>query len=271
MEQTHWSIVGSQGEAIHGTTTRPRGSSAKCNLIIAHGFKGYKDYGLFPWLAMTAASSGAVSHGFNFSHSGMLAGDGPFERTDLFEKDTWNKQVEDLQAVVSYCRDEALPTILMGHSRGGVACLLATGRGVIQVDHVVTLSAPCTCNPLSEEMRQTLIADGYIESPSSRTDQMLHVGRCFLDEQLQEPEAHDLLKLVEAIDVPVTVIHGTDDQTVAVESGAAIVKAAKKATFIAVAGGNHVFNTPNPFPIDGEPTQQLQKLWDSVEQVINCC
>lgn len=271
MEQTHWSIVGSQGEAIHGTTTSPRGSSAKCNLIIAHGFKGYKDYGLFPWLAMKAACSGAVSHGFNFSHSGMLAGDGLFERPDLFEKDTWNKQVEDLQAVVTYCRDEALPTILMGHSRGGVACLLAVGRGSVQVDHVVAISAPCTCNPLNKEMRQTLIADGYIESPSSRTDQILHVGKGFLDEQLQEPEAHDLLTLLESIDVPVTVIHGQDDRSVAVESGRAIVKATKNATIVTVAGGDHVFNTPNPFPTDGEPSEQLHKLWDSVKQVINCC
>jgi alpha-beta hydrolase superfamily lysophospholipase len=266
MRETNWKIEGCRGEAIHGTTHEVEGE-ATCNLVIAHGFKGYKDYGLFPWLANKAAEAGAITHRFNFSHSGMLAGDGPFERADLFEADSWNTQVNDLKAVIANCSCE-LPTILLGHSRGGVAILLAAGRGVINVDRLIPISAPSTCNPLSKEMQQAMLRDGFLESPSSRTDQKLRIGRVFLDEQIADPEQHDLLALVANIEVPISVIHGEDDETVLVSSGEAIAKVAKNATFRSIHGGNHVFNTPNPFPIDGTPSHQLAGVWSVVLDVI---
>ncbi len=267
MKQTDWKIEGSGGEVIHGTTHEVDGESS-CNLIIAHGFKGYKDYGLFPWLANKAAEAGAITHRFNFSHSGMLAGDGSFERPDLFEVATWNTQVDDLQAVMAHCTTLELPTILLGHSRGGVAILLAAGRGAITVDHLIPLSAPATCNPLSEKMQKTMLEQGFIESPSSRTDQMLRIGRCFLEEQVVDPEGHDLLTLLATVETPITVIHGEDDETVLVSAGEEIAKVARNATFTSIHGGNHVFNTPNPFPLDGAPSQQLAEVWRLIAQII---
>ena len=267
MKQTDWKIEGSGGEAIHGTTHETQGDP-KCNLIIAHGFKGYKDYGFFPWLANKAALAGAITHRFNFSHSGMLGGDGPFGRPDLFEVATWNTSVDDLKTVISHCSTPHLRTILLGHSRGGVAILLAAGRGAIDVDHLIPLSAPSTCNPLSEEMQLTMLKEGRIESASSRTDQRLCIGRVFLDEQLADPESHDLLTLVANIDVPISVIHGEDDETVLVSSGEAIAKVAKNATFESIHKGNHVFNTENPFLLEGDPSSQLAELWSAVEKII---
>jgi pimeloyl-ACP methyl ester carboxylesterase len=265
--QTNWKINGSGGEAIHGTTDACE--SPSCNFIIAHGFKGYKDYGCFPWLANKASIAGARSHRFNFSHSGMLAGGGVFERVDLFEMDTWNKQVEDLKSVIDHCSTPNLPTILLGHSRGGVASLLAVGRGEISVDHLIPLSSPSTCNSLDVETQSLLLSQGYVESPSSRTGQILRVGKCFLEEQIQHPQWHDLLSLASTIEVPTTVIHGEDDQTVLLDAGAAIASVVKGARLLAVQGGNHVFNTPNPFPIDGKPTAQLQAVWEAVQTIIS--
>ncbi|MDP7008513.1 MAG: hypothetical protein QGI78_02975 [Phycisphaerales bacterium] len=260
MQIKHWHIEGSKGELIHGSTHEVDGQPT-CNLLIAHGFKGYKEYGCFPWIAHQAALQGVRAHRFNFSHSGMLDGSGSFERPDLFELATWNTQVEDLQAVVPFCSDPEIPTILLGHSRGGVAILLAASRGSVHVDHLIPLAAPATCNPLSEEMQQTMLRQGYIESPSSRTDQMLRIGRCFLDEQTADPAGHDLLSLVGTIDVPITVIHGDQDETVPVSSGETLAKVARDATFNPIYGGTHVFNTPNPFPIEGEASPQLQRVW----------
>ena len=31
-----------------------------------------------------------------------------------------------------------------------------------------------------------------------------------------------------------------------------------------VAGANHVFNTPNPFPVNGEPSPQLRALVEAM-------
>ena len=114
MNIKHWTIVGSQGETIHGSTERPDGMTLGVS-ILAHGFKGYKDYGMLPWLSRQLAKIGLISHRFNFSHSGMRAGADAFERPDLFEQDTWNRQVEDLKAF----RDPVDEALLPSHNING--------------------------------------------------------------------------------------------------------------------------------------------------------
>jgi pimeloyl-ACP methyl ester carboxylesterase len=264
MSSTQWKLQGSAGEYIHGTTSDSIATPTGV-VLIAHGFKGYKDYGMFPWLARKLTEQGQLVHRFNFSHSGMTAGDGPFERPDLFERDTWNFQVDDLSILTREFSQEGLPMTLLGHSRGGVSCLLAAGRGAVKVDGVISLSAPATCNPMVPTMQQELLLKGFIESPSSRTDQMLHVGRAFLQDQLDEPATHDLLPLVETIDSPILVIHGEVDPTVSVESAIAIAAAGQSTTVVRVPDGDHVYNTPNPFPDTGTPSVQLATLWNAIQ------
>lgn len=249
----------SRGEAIHGTTHEPPGDPC-CSVLLMHGFKGYKDYGFFPWLATRLAEAGCIAHRCNFSHSGMEGDDGPFTRPDLFMADTWNRQVEDIQALAA-TYFASRPGVLVGHSRGGVACMLAAGRGVVAPAAVVSMSAPATCNPLDEQTRQTLLEQGSVTSSSSRTGQDLKVGADFLQEQLDDPAAHDLLALVGAIDCPLTLIHGDADPTVSIATAAAIAAASTQATVHAIGGGDHVFNTPNPFPVDADPSPQLADLW----------
>jgi pimeloyl-ACP methyl ester carboxylesterase len=262
-----WVIEGSGGEAIHGTTQEAVGG-CRGNVVISHGFKGYKDYGMFPWIATSLARGGMRVHRFNFSHSGMLGEDGPFERPDLFERDTWNRQVEDLIAVCDHV-DGGGPLTLLGHSRGGVACLLAAGRGVVVPRGIITLSSPSTCNALDEETQQTLLRSGFIESPSSRTGQMLRIGAPFLQEQIDDPAGHDLLPLVATIPCPIAVIHGEDDPTVPVTSAENIAAAAQCATVTRIPGGDHVFNTPNPFPRDGSPSPQLAAVLAAIKQSLD--
>ena len=94
-----WSIPGAEGEVILGDCHLPAGE-ARGVIIIAHGLKGYKDYGMFPVIARACAAGGLIAHRFNFSHSGMTNALETFARPDLFERDTWNRQVHDCRAVV---------------------------------------------------------------------------------------------------------------------------------------------------------------------------
>ncbi len=270
MECNNWNIIGSGGEVIHGTTHELSGDPRGV-VLLGHGFKGYKDYGMFPWFAEQFAQQGYRAHRFNFSHSGMLDGDGPFERPDLFKDATWKTQIDDLVVLCDTFREKELPIYLLGHSRGGVACLLAVGRGAVNVDGVISLSAPSTCNPLAEETQRVLLEQGFVESPSSRTDQMLHIGVCFLQEQLDDPESHDLLQLIGTYESPVLIVHGEDDSTVAVSSADEIANSVSLPTLVRVLAANHVFNTPNPFPVDGAPSPELQAVWDAIEGWLQRC
>lgn len=263
MKITTWTIAGSMGEPIYISSHEPEGSP-KGVVLMAHGFKGYKEYGMFPWLADALASCGYRAHRFNFSHSGMTDNDGPFERPELFEQSTWNSQVEDLHTVANECALPDCPLILFGHSRGGVASLLAVGRGVVEASRIITLASPSQANSMSPEIQEKLLKEGKVESPSGRTGQMLYVGKRFLEEQLASPESHNVLSLTSHIRIPVLVIHGSDDETVPIEEGIQIVDALQDGTFVRIVGGNHVFNTANPFPMGETPPKELRLVWESI-------
>ncbi len=265
-------MPGSGGEVILGDAHVPE-ASPRGVVLIAHGFKGYKDYGMFPRIAGTLAQAGLVAHRFNFSHSGMTNRTGTFERPDLFEADTWNRQVFDLRAVIGAMRagtiaGRGLPFVLFGHSRGGATVLLAAGRGagapkLPQPAGIATASAPSACDMLSPQDRDALLTQGYVVSPSSRTGQALRVGKAFLTEQMEDPQGHDMLKLASRITCPALIVHGSDDPTVpafcARQIGAAI---GSKAKVELIEGADHVFNTPNPMPSTSAPSPQLKRLLD---------
>ena len=264
MLTSEWTIDGSQGETIYGTTHEPSGKTRGV-VLLAHGFKGYKDYGMLPWIATKLSSEGFIVHRFNFSHSGMGASDGPFERIDLFEQATWNTQVEDLKILVDTFSKPDCSLLLCGHSRGGVASLLAVGRGTVNADGVITLSSPSDCISMSQQNQQELLREGRIESPSGRTGQMLYVGKTFLEEQLKEQEKHDLLQLGTSFGIPCLIIHGKDDPTVPVSAAIALELAIPDATIALIEGGDHVYNTPNPFSVDGIPSPQLADVWSAMQ------
>lgn len=246
---------------------------ARAVALLAHGFKGYKDYGFIPVLAKRLAEELPIAvHRFNFSHSGVGADPSTFERPDLFERDTWNKQVADLAALVSAVRaGEAsespnnAPIVLLGHSRGGVSCLLAAGRwfrdgGGIAPAAIITMSAPSMTNTMSDEEQRSMRERGYAVTTSSRTGQELRIGRAWLQEQEQAPADHDMLGLCQHIRCPVLAVHGEDDPTVPAECADEIVRACPDGTTARIIGGDHVYNTPNPADPDAPPSQPLAEL-----------
>ncbi|MHC5023580.1 MAG: alpha/beta hydrolase [Planctomycetota bacterium] len=276
---TSWSIPGSGGEPILGNTHEPA-AAPRGVVVIAHGFKGYKDYGMFPRIAASCADAGFIAHRFNFSHSGMTNDLATFARPDLFERDTWNRQVEDLRTVVERVHDgtlagNGLPLVVFGHSRGGVSALLLAGRlaaddTLAPLAGVATAAAPSRCLALLEDDIRRLQEQGYLESPSSRTGQVLRVGRAWLQEQLDEPERHDLHALVGRIRCPLLVIHGTDDPTVPVACASELEQVATAPVrVLRIEGANHVFNTPNPLPADEPSSPELQQLLDALCEFVS--
>ncbi len=265
-----WSIPGAEGQPILGNTHRPA-AGPQGVVLIAHGFKGYKDYGMFPRIAETLAAEGFIAHRFNFSHSGMTNEIATFARPDLFEQDTWNKQVFDCRAVIDALaagtlQGKGLAYAIFGHSRGGATALLTAGRYADDATFVgpcgiACASAPSTLSNLSPAQHTQLLTEGFLETPSARTGQTLRMSRAFLTEQLAHPAAHDLIALARRITCPVLLLHGTEDPTVPAACSRQLAAAiGATATVKLIAGGNHVFNTPNPLPADAESSTQLKEL-----------
>lgn len=250
-----WTIDGAAGQPIIGDAHVPAHKPIGVALIV-HGFLGYKDYGMFPFLAGSFADAGFIAHRFNLSHSGMTNDIASFERPDLFERDTWNKQVFDISRVMDLVDSgalagEGLPIVLLGHSRGGVSVLLTAGRrfrdGARPLPAgVITLAAPSECDRVSPEAIESLEREGHDEIRSNRTGQVLRVGRAWLDEQRAAPADHDVLALCGFIECPILVAHGEDDTTVPPSCADEICIASTHSQHLLLRGGDHVLITPNP-------------------------
>ena len=247
------------------TQGAPRGVA-----LIAHGFKGYKDYGFLPRLADALAAAGFTAHRFNFSGSGMTDDTETFARPDRFEQDTWNRQVADLHTLHAALRQPGLPMLWFGHSRGGDTALLAAQRlpADQRPDAVVTAAAPADCNRLSAADQQRLLDDGFLVSPSGRTGQDLRIGRAWLQEQLDDPAAHDPVAAAAELGsagVDLTVIHGDADPTVPVTDGQRLAEAAG-VPLHRIPDADHVFNAPNPMPPGTTPEPRTEELFNLCTQ-----
>jgi alpha-beta hydrolase superfamily lysophospholipase len=270
MPTTHdWTTKGAVGETIYGTTHEPDREPI-AHLVIGHGLKGYKDYGLLPRLAEAAAERGLTAHRFNFSHSGMTTNIDTFERPDLFEKDTWQKQIVDLNNVIAEIRDGGLPggptkpIVVFGHSRGGVTALLTCTRIDPPVAAVITASAPHQACNLSEDDREKLKRDGKLAMPSSRTGQTLYVGLPWLIEQEAHPEAHDPMLAAKRLPCPLLIVHGEADETVETVSASALHDATEhRARLVILPGASHTFDCPNPPPPADELPEATRSLIDT--------
>lgn len=272
---TGWQLDGADGPPILGSTDKhvehPRGV-----LILCHGFKGYMDYGLFPRLAAVAAGQGLLVHRFNFSHSGMTRETDTFERPDLFERDTWGKQIQDLRAVAEAVATgqldgQGLPMVWFGHSRGGVTVTLTASRAFAdpQAEHVrpagiAIASTPDVACSLSEQDREKMRRDGRLLSPSGRTGQRLFVGKPWLDEIEADPEAFDPKLAAERVPCPTLIVHGGEDQTVNASAAIALSQRFPASEIEVIGGASHTYNCPNPLPHDAEPPEATARMMDRV-------
>lgn len=250
IKTTDWVLKNGRGLELIGNTDRPNGEASACAVFV-HGFKGYKDYGFIPVLCKSLARAGVVVHRFNLSCSGMTNDIETFARTDLFAMDTWTRQVEDVRCVIDAVGDGTLdgcglPKFVVGHSRGGATALLLAGHGdVSAIDGVATIAAVDGCCRMKEDVCEEFLERGSLVTPSARTGQELVINASWLQEQIDDPSAHDVLGLCTNLSIPTLIMHGDGDDAVDLSAGERIARAVG-AELKVIAGGDHVLNMSNP-------------------------
>ena len=167
------------GDRIRGDVRLPDGAPATTAVVVAHGFKGFKDWGFFPWLARRLVADGHAVVTFNFSGSGIGADPLDFTELEAFASNTYSRELEELAWVVRAVRGgELLPLApravgLLGHSRGGGDAVLhaaAAGHGDA-VDALVTWAAVASFDRWAEETLEEWRRTGRVFVLNSRTGQ----------------------------------------------------------------------------------------------------
>lgn len=270
---TPFTIINEHGLEILGDTHVPDGEPVACALLL-HGYKGYKDYGFIPVLANDLCERGVLVHRFNFSTSGMTNDIETFARADLFELDTWTRQVNDVRRIARAVREgeiagSGFAMFLIGHSRGGATALLSAGRhrDELGLAGVATINAVDRCCRMREDEQQATLERGYMMTESARTKQQLRIDAGWLREQLELPEDHDVLLQGSRCGIPACILHGVADDAVTMDAGLAIAHKLNT-PLIELENANHVLNMLNPSDVNGPRSEPLLKSTDAIARFI---
>jgi pimeloyl-ACP methyl ester carboxylesterase len=247
---TH-TIPGVLGPILIDVRTSDR-TTARPAVLIVHGFKGFKDWGMFPILAERLARSGFSAVSFNLSGSGVDQA-GEFSHPQRFGHNTWSIELQDITRVMDALSEGRLGLAattrfgFVGHSLGGGAGILLASRDP-RIRALVTwaaVSRPQRWPTQVEEWR----ARGELEIVNSRTGQVLPMYIDRLEDIEENPDLLDISAAAERVTIPWLLLHGTGDTSVPVEEGEALAAAAPPQTTRAMFfdGANHTFGAVHPF------------------------
>lgn len=222
-------------------------------VVIVHGFKGFKDWGMFPPLAERLARAGFVAVSLNLSGSGVDAA-GEFSYPERFARDTFSAGLDDVAVVIAALLAGELGTAppssigLLGHSRGGGIAILAAARDT-RVGALVTWASISTVDRWPEPVVRQWRSAGYQEVVNSRTGQVLRLLPDILDDNVANAARLDIPAAAGRITVPWLLLHGSVDESVPLEEGerlSALVRhPASRHEWITDAG--HTFGARHPW------------------------
>lgn len=225
-------------------------------IIFAHGFKGFKDWGGFPYLCSKLAENDFIVLSFNFTHNGVAAPEfTEFTRLDLFAENTHTKELEDLKTVLEYIPEISreynidLSKIgLIGHSRGGGISVISAAENP-DIKALVTLASISDFMRYTPEQIKRWKEKGCIEMPNTRTNQMMRMNVSLLEDIENNLTRLDITGKAAELKIPYLIIHGTEDLAVKYTDAEKLYKAVNSqlAELVIIENTGHTFGVEHPF------------------------
>ena len=139
---------------------RRSGRSCQVTIVFIPGFKGFKDWGGWPWFCSMICKAGFRVVSMNPTMCGVGPSLDEFDEPEKFSRQTLTHDLEDLNALFhSEWIPAANPVVLLGHSRGGIVAALGSAREqnrsgsdeVVDLRGVITLGTPHDLMRLSQD------------------------------------------------------------------------------------------------------------------------
>lgn len=227
-------------------------------VILFHGFKGFKDWGCFPYMMEKITAEGFCTVAFNFSYNGT--GDdekdqSDFTRLDLFAKNTFSRELDDAGSLIDYLFENAgelnIDTervTLLGHSRGGGTAILKAAEDK-RINRLIVLSSVCNFDRYSETLKTKWKETGYFEVLNSRTNQVMRMNYTLIEDLENNSDRLDIQKAVSKLEIPALIIHGTQDITVDYSNAEDLYSRSNKdlTSLKLIDNTGHTFGAVHPF------------------------
>jgi len=221
---------GSQGK-LAAALELPDGTP-RAYALFAHCFSCSKDIKAAREIARALRAEGIAVMRFDFT--GLGASEGDFANTNF------SSNVEDLIKAADYLRKAyQAPSILIGHSLGGAAVLVAA-KSIPEVKGVATIGAPAEAAHVVNQL-----GSKRAEIETSGVAQVALAGRPFTIKKqfLDDLESQTVLSCAQTLKKPLLVLHAPFDQTVGIENASEIYGAAKHPkSFISLDTADHLLS-----------------------------
>jgi pimeloyl-ACP methyl ester carboxylesterase len=244
------------GALLRGDLRIPE-TPSETAIVVCHGFKGFKDWGFFPYLSeRLATATGVMVISFNFSGSGIGPDLESFTDLEGFARNKFTREGEDLEAILDGLRDGRLGPVelepprsvgLIGHSRGAAAAILV-GADRPEVRAVVTWAGIGSVFRYESWFAEALGDGDVMEIMNARTGQRLPLYRDVLDDLRAHRDRLDMEEAARRLEAPLLIVHGSEDEAVAVAEAYALHRAAGSAELVIIEGAGHTMNASHPFP-----------------------
>ncbi|GIP36423.1 S9 family peptidase [Paenibacillus sp. J2TS4] len=237
-------------------------------LVVCHGFKGFKDWGFFPYIGHQLSQKLDVLI-FNFSHNGVGESATDFTELDKFARNTYSRELEDLDFAICSLRSGAIPCekqpkidplYILGHSRGaGVALIYA-------MDHPEEAAGVISWNGITDpdifdtDVKEQMMSNGIGYIVNARTHQKMPLAKEILDDLQAQADRYNIVDRARDARFPIVLIQGTEDHSRLVEGSRRLIAARPDMEWIRIEGGNHSFNAVHPFQGAPAPLQEAVRV-----------
>jgi len=253
------------GDLIRGDVRIPDGPPPRSAVLVVHGFKGFKDWGFFPYACTRLAGAGHAVVSFNVSHNGIGPDLESFTELERFAANTFSLELDEIRFMLDeLIGGDLLPRRpdrvgVLGHSRGGGQSVLATGEDE-RVDALATWAAIAYFDRWSDERRAEWRETGRYYVLNSRTGQQLPIDIGMLDDYEANRERLDISRVAAELDRPWLIVHGTHDLTVSEADGRSLARSARQGKLLLIDGAGHTFGAKHPF---AGTTPELERAVDA--------
>lgn len=265
--RAEWEIRPRDGAfPIRGDLRALEGPPPPTAIVVCHGFKGFRRWGFFPFLATALARAGHAVLTVDLSGNGVGDDGEPFAALERFAAATHTRNVDEIRMVLEAVRSGPLfprpPRAigLLGHSRGGGEAVIAAAEqdGIAAL---VTWSAISHIDRWPRQDVERWRRGDTVYVRNSRTGQELPVSPGYWRDAMANRGRLDIRRAAAAVSVPWLIIHATGDDTVKVEEARMLHDASGGgAELLLVEGSGHTFGATHPLE---KPPAELDFVTDA--------
>lgn len=276
IEHRNFSIPGKHGKPVVADFCCVSTGKAKPLVFFIHGYKGFKDWGVFACMDEQFLAAGFAVFKMNFSHNGGTA-DNPIDFPDLeaFGNNNYSIELDDVASALDWIRNEEALSAevdlnrisLIGHSRGGAIAILTAAHDA-RIHRLVTWASVCTLHrtmfnagaELDEWKRKGVL---YVEN--GRTKQAMPHYIQFYEDYLAHQERLDVEAAARRLSVPHFILHGKGDSSVPHSHAIELHAWSPLSRLHLIPGSDHVFGGKHPWTAESLPADFQRVLTQTIE------